>query len=89
MLPMKSPRPDTIANRDDGNQCVASFNVTTQPTAVAPPTSARPAEAMKKFEVDPKMNVPDAATIEPTINSRRAPHESTRTPVGICIATYV
>ena len=46
-------------------------------------------EAKKKFEVDPKMNVPDAATIEPTINNRRAPHESTRTPVGICIATYV
>jgi hypothetical protein len=44
-LPIISPRPVNIANRSRGNQCVASFSVTTQATAVDPPTSARPIDA--------------------------------------------
>ena len=41
-LPIISPKPDSMANRSRGNQCVASLSVTTQPTAVAPPTIRRP-----------------------------------------------
>jgi hypothetical protein len=44
-LPIISPMPESIANRSLGNQCVASFSVTTQPTAVAPPTISRPTDA--------------------------------------------
>ena len=39
--------------------------------------------------VVPKITVPTAAAIDPRTSSRCAPHESTSTPVGICIRTYV
>lgn len=76
-----------MANRCDGNQCVASFRITIQPTAVDAPTRARPAMPSGTLLVDPNTKVPRAASREPTISRRRAPHESTSTPVGICIST--
>jgi hypothetical protein len=33
----------------------------------------------------PKSSVPAVAPSDPAIRRRRAPHESTKTPVGICI----
>jgi hypothetical protein len=87
ILPKNSPSPESIANRRAGNQCVASFSSTSQPTAVAPPMIARPAQASAKSCVESKKNAPIPAVIEPQMSSLRAPHESTRIPVGICIAT--
>ena len=76
-----------MAKRREGNQCVASFRMTSQAAAVEPPTIARPAQATAKLLVAPNRSVPTAVEMEQKISSLRGPRESISIPVGICIRT--
>ena len=88
MLPISRPRPESIAKRRDGNQCVASFKITSHAAAVQPPTIARPVQATTKLLVTANSSVPAAVAMEQKISSFRGPSESISIPVGICIRTY-